>query len=339
MPVFNRKHHKPRVLFLCKKKNDSAGYSTFESGLHNSCKLLLESLLNHNLICEGKVVVVVDGNQIDREVSLFKPDICFMDAIWVTPTKLAEVQKLHKRVRFVVRVHSNIPFLATEGNAISWLKQYENIPNVTVAFNNARTTAYFDGILKRPIYLPNIYEAKFEDSNALDGTLQIACFGAVRPLKNQLTQAVAAMHFANSIDKILVFHINSQRIEQHGEGVVKNIRALFEGTKHVLVEHPWLKHDQFIEIIKMMDVGLQVSFTESFNIIAADFVYSGVPIVVSTDISWMTPKLQVDANNVFAISDKIEDVLLNKKPYLKRARKSLKEYNEKSVEVWTEFLK
>lgn len=331
-------HHRPKVLFLVKKKNDSAGYSTFESGLHNSCRFLLEALLNHSLISDGKVVVCIDANQIDREVFSFRPDICFIDAIWVTPTKLQEIQRLHRRVKFVVRVHSNIPFLATEGNAIEWIKAYEGIPNVTVAFNNAHTTEYLTDILVRPIYLPNIYEREFGESDAIDGELHLACFGAIRPLKNQLLQAVAAMQFANTARVKLNFHINSQRIEQHGEGVVKNMRALFAGTKHKLIEHKWLNHEDFLKLVRTMDCGLQTSFTESFNIIAADFVYSGVPIVVSTDISWMSPKLQVDPNNVFEISNKLGDVIAAKKVYLRRAKRSLIEYTSNALEVWREFL-
>lgn len=334
-PPANRK---PKVLFLVKRKNDSAGYSTFESGLHNSCKLLLEALFNHRLIRDGKIVVCADANQIDREVFLFKPDICVIEAIWVTPTKMREIQRLHRHVKFVVRVHSNIPFLATEGNAVEWLKGYETIPHVTVAFNNKNTAAYLAGIFIKPIYLPNIYEAEFSDSNAVDGELNIACFGAIRPLKNQLLQAVAAVQFANIIGVNLKFHINSQRIEQHGEGVVKNMRALFVGTKHELIEHKWLKHDDFLALIKTMDCGLQVSFTESFNIIAADFIYSGVPIIVSTDISWMTDRLKVDPNNVFEIVNKLSDVIVGKKIYLRRAKKSLIEYNVDSVNTWANYL-
>jgi hypothetical protein len=36
-----------------------------------------------------------------------------------------------------------------------------------------------------------------------------------------------------------------------------------------------------------MDIGMQVSFSESFNIVTADFVTAGVPIVASDDIEWM----------------------------------------------------
>ena len=337
MPNRHRKHQLPKVLFLVKRKSDSAGYSTFESGLHNSCRLTLEALLNHGLVKDGKVVVCFDGNSIDKELTLFKPNICFIDAVWVTPKKLVEIQRLHKKVKFVIRVHSNIPFLALEGNAIQWLTEYENIPNVTISFNNKKTTDYFKGIFINPIYIPNIYEAEFKKSAAIDGQLNIGCFGAIRPLKNQLIQAVAAINLANAIGATLRFHINASRIEQSGEGILKNMRALFKG-KHKLIEHRWLPHAAFMNLISKMDCGLQVSYTESFNIISADFIYSGTPIIVSHDIDWMSEPAKVDPNNAFEIASKLYDVISHRDRYIRRAKKAIKEYNSDSLEVWEAFL-
>src|SRR5689334_13150548 len=98
--------------------------------------------------------------------------------------------------------------------------------------------------------------------------INIASFGSLRPFKNQLIQAVAAIVFAEQKDKILYFHINSTRMEQGGESVIKNIKALFEGTDHKLVEHGWLEQHHFLELVSRMDLGMQISFTESFNLVA-----------------------------------------------------------------------
>src|SRR5690606_12731292 len=68
----------------------------------------------------------------------------------------------------------------------------------------------------------------------------------------------------------------------------KNLKALFDGTPHELVEHGWLLHDSFQNLIQTMDFGLQVSFSETFNIVAADFVHLHVPIVGSQEIEWMS---------------------------------------------------
>lgn len=42
-----------------------------------------------------------------------------------------------------------------------------------------------------------------------------------------------------------------------------------------------------------MDMGMQVSMSETFNIVAADFVANEIPIVVSEEITFVDAKYQV----------------------------------------------
>lgn len=74
------------------------------------------------------------------------------------------------------------------------------------------------------------------------GAIDIGCFGAVRPLKNQLMQAIAAISFARSRGLHLRFHMNGTRIEGGGP-VLKNITAMFARSPDAeLVLHPWFDH-------------------------------------------------------------------------------------------------
>ena len=90
-------------------------------------------------------------------------------------------------------------------------------------------------------------------------SISISSFGAIRPMKNQLMQAIAAIKFADDIERELVFHINATRVENKGDSALKNILSLFENTHHKLVQHPWLNHNEFIKVIKGMDICMQVS--------------------------------------------------------------------------------
>ena len=47
------------------------------------------------------------------------------------------------------------------------------------------------------------------------------------------------------------------------------------------VDHGWMTRDRYFEVVGQLDLGVQVSFAESFNYVAADHVLAGVPIVVS----------------------------------------------------------
>jgi hypothetical protein len=119
----------------------------------------------------------------------------------------------------------------------------------------------------------------------IPGAINIGCFGAFRQLKNHLTQAVAAIEFAEQHNFKLNFHVNAGRIEKNGSNPYKNLRALFSNLpQYNFIEHPWTSHENFIKIINCMDICMQVSFSETFNIVSADAAVCCVPLVVSEEI-------------------------------------------------------
>ncbi len=162
-------------------------------------------------------------------------------------------------------------------------------------------------------------------------SISIASFGAIRPLKNQLLQAMAAMKFCEVNNVLLHFYINANRLEQGGEAVIKNIRALFKGSKHTLHEIKWATHEEFKKIIAEMDLGMQVSHSESFNVVTADFVDMGVPIVVSSDIDWVSPESVADCNSLNDIVEKMEFVLNHRHRIVHENRVLLNKHNHRSL--------
>ncbi len=292
-----------RVLFLCKQRESYGSNGFKSSGLHNSVKFVSE-MLNHCGI-ESKVVDVMDANDIDREVHHYRPTHVSIEAIWVMPEKFAELNRLHPRVKWVIRIHSNLPFLANEGMALAKLLQYLDYRKVAIAanalqaFNDLRALMgmiHGEAASQRVLYLPNYYdlaECHHGAGNQPDGWLDVGCFGAVRPLKNHLVQAVAAIRFAEEKGLPLRFHINAGRVEQNGGQVLTSLRSLFKElpSYYQLVEHPWHSYDRFLKLVRTMDIGLQVSLTETFNIVSADFTRVNVPMVVSDSVFWAWPEI------------------------------------------------
>ena len=288
----------PLSLFIIKKSSDYGGPHAMSSGLRNSVEFIVNMLLMEGR--RAKLVIAVDGNSIDALVAQSKPANVVIEAIWVTPAKMAELQRLHPKVKWTVRVHSEIPFLAAEGNAVAWIAEYMKM-GIEVAFNSQATAQDFS-LLGCVGYLPNYYPLRKPRPQVTpSSTLNVGCFGAIRPLKNQLIQAFAAVMFAKSKNKQLVFHINGSRVEQNGANNLKNIRALCDAAKATLVEHPWLDHEQFLELLAEMDVCLQVSYSESFCIVASDAVSMGVPLVGSDAISWLPERSTAEVNSVQSI--------------------------------------
>lgn len=303
----------PRILFICKQRPSQYGASY---GLLNSCKFLINAL--ERIGVQAKLVEVVDNNGIDREVHQYKPSHVFIEALWVVPEKFEVLIPLHPHVKWYVRLHSNTPFIANEGVAIEWITKYAKLQEKYHQFHIAPNSIRMVEDLKHSLgietkYAPNIYiphlgTQGYDHTTPVDkhpDILDIGCFGAIRPLKNQLIQAMAAITFANGLGKKLRFHVNATRMEQKGENVYRNLVALFANTQHELIEHGWVLHPSFMHLIRHMDFGLQVSFSETFNIVAADFVHLKVPIIGSKEIDWMSKMYQADPTDMDSIVDRL----------------------------------
>lgn len=329
-----------RTLFIC-KKNENYGYSTTgkRSGLYNSTRFIAEALNDAGI--DATVIDVVDNNAIDREVSAFKPDVVVIEALWVVPEKFDVLKKLHPKVKWCVHLHSNAPFLAYEGIAVDWIRSY-SLRGVTIIVNSAPAKRAVDVIAPCAL-LENVYHCETMSPVHTDlpgDFLHIGCFGAIRPMKNQFTQALAAIKFSKQIDEPMNFFVNASRSETGGDPVLKNLRALFLncGRPVRLVECGWMEHDYFIDVLRhKIDIGMQVSLSETFNIVTADCVTAGVPVVTSDEVSWVAPACQVRTDDVDAIVEGMARVYGNRK-LVQKNRKLLAEFSARAAEAWIAFI-
>ena len=346
---------KPVVLFILKRREDfnpekhnANGLST---GLFNSATFMVD-MLNANGI-DARIEVAIDNNCIDRLVTQHRPTHVIIEALWVVPTKFTILCNLHKSVKWIIRVHSEMPFLAGEGMAMDWLADYTDFANLYIGVNaprmldeiqtyiQIRNQKSFEEVSKKVFYLPNFYpqEYKTKEYQINKEYIDIGCFGAVRPLKNHMLQAVASLRFAEAIGKKLNFHINGGRIEMKGEPVMNNLRSLFQQLferGHRLVIHEWTPREGFLELCAKMDIGLQVSFSETFNIVGADIISQGVPLVGSIEIPWLFDRYAARAQ----YSEEIYNALLltHEEPdhNVRCNQKKLTGYTTQTRDVWVE---
>jgi len=350
-----------KLLFILKRKevknpNDNEIYVGMSTGLYNSVSFI------HGMIAEmddivSDMVVVGDNNDIDREVNKHKPDYVIIEALWVVPSKFEVLCKLHPKVKWIIRLHSELPFIAGEGIAMDWIGEYSKFDNLIVACNAPRMhndikfylrylNSWTDKITdERVIYLPNYYppeslkkktNEKFAQMKQ-HSSINVGCFGAVRPLKNHLNQAMSAIKFANKIGKKLNFHINADRIEMQGQPALHNLIGLFKhfaDKGHQLICHDWCDHSEFLVLCELMDIGMQVSLTETFNIVGADLLSQGVPIIGSSEIPWLKDKAcasPVDTEDIAGLMAKIY-----KSPdyYVTMCQDKLKSYVKLTQNCW-----
>jgi len=342
-----------KLLFILKRREDynpvkhsPLGLST---GLFNSASFVVNMLNSAGI--EAAMEVAIDNNCIDQMVKQHQPTHVIIEALWVVPTKFSVLTKLHPNVKWIIRLHSEMPFMAGEGMAMDWLGEYINFPTIDIGINAPRMLSEIQTYLtvkkgwnkqqtaERIYYLPNHYPQdyvhKLFDRNKY--WIDIGCFGAVRPLKNHMLQAVAALKFATKINKQLRFHINSGRIEMKGDPVMHNLRGFFQHLSdagHQLIGHEWCPREEFLEVCAGMDIGLQCNFSETFNIVTADLISQGVPIVGSKEIPWSCEFFNADPTD----SDDIADKLLRTYRFagfnVWRNQQNLTKYTDNTQNVW-----
>ena len=346
-----------RVLFILKRRPDfdakvhtHVGLST---GLYNSAKFMNDMLLDQGI--ESRLEVVEDYNKIDKAVHLYKPTHVIIEAIWVVPQKFVVLQKLHPNVKWIIRVHSETPFLAGESMGFDWLGDYSGFKNIVLAINAPRMLEDIKIYLQhcngwtneqtneKIIYLPNYYpqEYKLKEFNRNKDTIDISCFGAVRPLKNHILQAIAAIGFAEQKGKKLRFHVNAGRIEMQGGPVIKNLKSIFQqihGKGHELINHLWRPRDEFLELCAEMDIGLQCNLSETFNIVGADLISQGIPLIGNSDeIPWALTEFSADPNSSTDIIRQLHTAYDVPQHNVRLQQESLTRYTTNTAEIWAKY--
>jgi hypothetical protein len=239
-----------------------------------------------------------------------------------------------------------------EGIASDWIAAYAvlqgSVNNLWLSANSYETNDLMNDVFAcRSLMLPNTYIKPDKPSKLPTKFLfcsrkkmHIACFGAIRPLKNHYAQGAAAIMYGNKHGIKIDFHVNKGREEQGGDRVTKNLRSMFQASHgHNLIEHSWYPHDELVyDILPQMDIGMQVSLTETFNIVAADMVSAGVPTVGSSDIYWMSSLLHADPNNLDDMVKKIERAKALGKFGVWLNKQGLRRTNNDALSVWKKGL-
>jgi len=270
-----------------------------------------------------------------------------ISAPWVPTSILAELTCKYSHIKFVVVSHSNVGFLAADRNGIKLLREeiilQKHVPNFQVAGNSKRfadwaTLAWEEDV----VFLPNLYnikDMKFKRKRwNKNTTLRIGCFGALRPLKNQLTAAAAALAIAKKLDVPTELWFNSGRNEGGSFSSINTIEQLVGHVHGFKIKHlPWMPWHKFREFVGTMHLNLQPSYTESFNMVVADSVYKSVPAVVSSAIVWTPDYWVADADDSLDIADKGVK-LITDSCAAKDGQHALKCFVKDGIKAWKKFL-
>jgi len=273
-----------------------------------------------------------------------RPTHVILAAPWIPTSDVASLAAEFPDVVFTVVSHSSVGFLAADAHAIKLLRQTADLQlathNVFVGGNSTKFTEWATvawGV--EAVCLPNLYctSETFpeHDNHWSGGVLRLGMFGANRPLKNFLSGAAGAVELARRLRVPIELHISSGRTEG---GNFRALEELTEGIGNLRVIHTgWLPWAEFRRLVRTMDLVLQPSYTESFNVVSADAVAEGVPVVVSDAIDWLPEWWQAKADEPLDIA-RVAERLLRDPRAPRDGRLALESYVRRGLGHWMRFL-
>jgi hypothetical protein len=267
-------------------------------------------------------------------------------AAWLPALDLGKLAIRYPGVEFACNIHSNVGFLQADANGVALLGSYVHLQrellNFRVSGNNSEfvnwlTLAY----TVEAEYLPNLYDL---DSTVPvnrpvynGGALRIGAFGASRPLKNFMSAAGAAVAIAKELRVPVEFWMSGGRPEG-GAAIERAISALIASQASVTLNVlNWSAWPEFLDHLETMHLMIQVSYSESFNIVTADGIARGVPSVVSEVITWAPKRWVARIDDSLDVARVGRSLITD--PYSAiDGVKALERHNQLGFYEWTDFL-
>ena len=269
-----------------------------------------------------------------------------ISAPWLSAADLQDIAINNSSLEFAVASHSNVGFLAADPKAFQLIRQYMSVetatPNFHLAGNSPRLSAWISNTYNDVCWtLPNLYYLDATAINprpAFSGDLvRIGCFGADRILKNILSAGAAALEIASTLRIDLEFYISGKR-QEGAYRTTKSLEEMFAGLKWAkLIQNDWQSWPNFRQTARHMDLGLQPSFTETFNVVTADLVAEGVASVVGHAIDWVPLSWQAQVDDVSDIASVGLALLRNPKAPIDGLN-ALTAHNEQGFVDWSTYL-
>lgn len=268
---------------------------------------------------------------------------------WMNIREIGDLCWQYPNITFTLVNHTGTAYLQIDGNdeesgmMANKLAGHLELErhNFKLAANNVRFVDMIQRMLKVPCeYLPNLYDTESFVSRSRprkpEDTIRIIGPGAPRPWKNQLTAAEAAVMLARECDLKLEFYYNQGHEKDHK--LSRSREDLFRGEYDLkLIAIPWEPWPKFRQTIAHMDLMMQPSFDETYNVCTADGIAVGVPAVASPCIEWVPERWKANPCDPGDCC-RVGIYLLNDPFAVEDGRRAMQNYVSTSLEKWKAFL-
>jgi hypothetical protein len=183
-------------------------------------------------------------------------------------------------------------------------------------FANQNFASLLKSHLEKVYYLPDTLllpvssptKARVQDSNRRRPIISLFCSPFEYKRKNILNclLALSALH------REYLLYLNGLSENPHCKAILATLNISYR-------DFGWMEETRYQRLLGTIDIGLQVSFAETFNHVVADHILRGIPVVTSRMVPIMSnmpvevKKLLVADNpeDPMEIRDKIEYLILN----------------------------
>lgn len=269
-------------------------------------------------------------------------------APWIATPELQRLLAAHPDVQWVVECHSNFGFLMADPAGARLMREASALDAGSHNFRAAGNCrkfcdAWSVGYGSRMLLLPNLYDVSTIHHVGQrmpwhpGHTLRVGVFGAVRPLKNHTTAVAAAIQLAAELHNDVEIHVSAGRVEGGGVALdaVAQLTANVPGVR--LVPSGWRSWPEFRRLLGTMHVLLQPSFTESFNVVTADGIASGVASAVSDAIDWVPRDWMAGADDAGDVA-RVARRLLHDAHAVSAGQAALRRYVADGLACWERYL-
>jgi len=202
-------------------------------------------------------------------------------------------------------------------------KEMPNVHSATVM----RKELFPDGFLE----FPNLVRyLRLSERKSNDFVLSLVT--RYDKLKNIAAQVQAVCNYAKTARVSLLIVSHNLHLFQ------RDARYLIEAKVPFRVL-PWQDWGNYIEMVdQFVDVGLQCSLTESFNLVSIEHMMMGKPVIGTTAIEHIPDEWSVRAHDVNEIAEKIGWMRLHCKTQAEKAREIALDVQERNSKVFFESL-
>ena len=276
---------------------------------------------------------VASQQRIDEVLETVRPRLVINQAMVLTAEAVEHLVARHKRSKWLTINHSSFSDMIRVRN---WLPQHANFLNL--ARDNARcfyghvdNRQFLERLgVTRAFHVPNCVRIpQAVGVVAPRSPLRLSLVCRPDPLKNVPNQLLACAGVGDVQVLMSMAHDAGHQLEPL-------VKALALDT----VATPWVQWEQFTQwVAAEVDIGLQVSFTESMNYVALEHMLLHKPVVGSGAVRYLPGHWKAEADCPDSITAVVKHLRDNYDVEAAMARSVAVEFAERNNEQFVELVK